>query len=184
MINVRRATVDDAAELVRLRGILFGLPDGSNDGNWREASQRILLRRLAEPSPTMAGFVVDQPLEPVSDRPAIMNPSSAETARWVRAVASSGNRLAAGAVGIVEERLGGPGNPHGLVGYMFNVATDPAHRRHGYARACTAALLEWFTTEGANTVDLRATATAEPLYASQGFVRTADPAMRLVRPPQ
>ncbi|MDY7090072.1 MAG: GNAT family N-acetyltransferase [Actinomycetota bacterium] len=174
MINVRRATVDDAAELVRLRGVLFGLPGGSRDSDWREASQRILVRRLAEPSPTMAGFVVDQPLEAVSDRPGIMDPSSGGT----------GNRLAACAVGVVEERLGGPGNPHGLVGYMFNVATDPAHRRLGYARACTAALLEWFTAEGAYTVDLRATATAEPLYASQGFVRTADPAMRLVRPPQ
>ncbi|GAB2607379.1 N-acetyltransferase [Paractinoplanes abujensis] len=157
MTNVRRATAEDAPELVRLRGVLFGLPDDSDQDGWREASRLILVRRLTAPSPTMAGFVVDQ---------------SPDTT----------GRLAASAVGIVEERLGGPGNPHGLVGYMFNVATDPAHRRHGYARACTAALLAWFTAEGAYTVDLRATPDAEPLYTSQGFARTADPAMRLTLP--
>ncbi|MBL7257726.1 GNAT family N-acetyltransferase [Paractinoplanes lichenicola] len=160
MINVRRATVEDAAELVRLRGLLFGIPAASNENGWRDASRQILVRRLSAASPTMAGFVVDQP------------------ERSLR----TGAALAASAVGIIEERLGGPGNPRGLVGYMFNVATDPAHRRHGYARACTAALLAWFAAEGAFVVDLKATSAAEPLYVSQGFVRTADPAMRLALP--
>ncbi|MCY1143471.1 GNAT family N-acetyltransferase [Actinoplanes sp. Pm04-4] len=153
MINARRATVDDAEELVRLRGVLFGVDDDSDDNGWRDAARGILLRRLAEEKPSMAGFVVDQP--------------------------DAGGRLAACAVGIVEERLGGPRNPHGLVGYMFNVATDPAHRRRGYARACTFALIEWFRAQGAGMVDLRASADGLPLYTSQGFVLTADPAMRL-----
>ncbi|MBM2616539.1 GNAT family N-acetyltransferase [Actinoplanes sp. LDG1-06] len=155
MIDVRRATTGDAAELVRLRGVLFGIAEDSDDDGWREASRQILIRRLAVPSPTMAGFVVDQP---------------------------DGAGLAASAVGIIEERLGGPGNPSGLVGYVFNVATDPGHRRSGYARACTDALLTWFRNQGIRTVDLRATAAAEPLYLSQGFRRTADPAMRLKLP--
>ena len=153
MINARRATAGDAAELVRLRGVLFGVPADSDEGGWREASRRILERRLVEPSPTMAGFVVDQP--------------------------AKGGLLAACAVGILEERLGVPHNPSGLTGYLFNVATDPDHRRRGYARACTTALLEWFRAQGAGAVDLRATADAEPLYLSQGFARTADPSMRL-----
>ncbi|MGK5681605.1 GNAT family N-acetyltransferase [Actinoplanes sp. URMC 104] len=153
MINARRATTDDATELVRLRGVLLGVADGSDEGGWREASRQILLRRLGSPAPTMAGFVVDQP--------------------------GGAGRLAACAVGILDERLGKPSNPGGLVGYMLNVATDPAHRRRGYARACTAALLEWFRSQGAGSVDLRATPDAEALYASQGFERTADPSMRL-----
>ncbi|WP_250037797.1 GNAT family N-acetyltransferase [Paractinoplanes maris] len=156
MIKARAATVDDAAELVRLRGVLFDVPDDSDDGGWRQAARQILLRRLAEPSPTMAGFVVDQPDHP--------------------------GRLAACAVGVLDERLGGPRNPQGLAGYMFNVATDPDHRRRGYARACTSALIAWFHTRGAGVVDLRASREGEPLYASQGFVHTKDPAMRLSLP--
>ncbi|GAB1646384.1 GNAT family N-acetyltransferase [Krasilnikovia sp. MM14-A1259] len=92
------------------------------------------------------------------------------------------NRLAACAVGTVETRLGGPGNPSGMTGYIFNVATDPAHRRRGYSRSCTTALLDWYRARGIVTVDLRATPEAEWLYRSLGFVRTPDPAMRLQLP--
>jgi len=157
MIDVRRATVDDAAELVRLRGVLFGVPTDSDEGGWRQPSRQILERRLAEESPTMAGFLVDQP------------PGAA---------AGDQGRLAACAVGIVEERLGKPHNAHGLTGYVFNVATDPEHRRRGYARACVTALLDWFRSQGCGAADLRASPDAEPLYTSLGFVRTSDPAMR------
>lgn len=78
-----------------------------------------------------------------------------------------------------EERLSSPGNPEGLFGYVFNVATDPAHRRRGYSRACVTALVDWYRERGVGIVDLRASAAAEPLYASLGFVRAGDPAMRL-----
>ncbi|WP_250003521.1 GNAT family N-acetyltransferase [Actinoplanes sp. M2I2] len=156
MIDVRMATVDDAAELVRLRGVLFGVADDSDEGGWRDVARQTLLRRLAESTPTMVGFVVDHPDAP--------------------------GRLAACAVGILEERLGGPRNPSGLAGYVFNVATDPAHRRRGYARACMSALIEWFRVRGAGVIDLRASSEGEPLYASQGFRRTSDPAMRLSVP--
>ncbi|MCO8269731.1 GNAT family N-acetyltransferase [Actinoplanes sp. TRM 88003] len=156
MINARRATVDDADELVRLRGVLFGVGDDSDEHGWRDPARRILLRRLAEPEPTMAGFVVDQP--------------------------GHEGRLAACAVGILEERLGGPRNPQGRVGYMFNVATDPEHRRQGHARACTSALIAWFHAQGAGLVDLRASDDGLSLYTSQGFILTKDPAMRLTLP--
>ncbi|WP_127500797.1 GNAT family N-acetyltransferase [Actinoplanes solisilvae] len=152
MINARRATVDDAVELVRLREVLMGVRSDENTTGWQESSRQILRRRLAGPAPTMAGFVVDQP--------------------------DGTGRLAACAVGIIEERLGAPRNPQGLTGYVFNVATDPAQRRRGYARACTVALLDWFRSEGVGAVDLRATAEAEPLYASLGFARVTDPSMR------
>lgn len=127
-----------------------------DDGPWREYAQGTLERRLAEAEPTLAAFVVTQPDTP--------------------------GRLAACAVGTVEARLGGPGNPSGLTGYVFNVATDPAHRRLGYSRSCTTALLNWYRSQGIVTVDLRATPAAEPLYRSLGFVRTPDPAMRLHLP--
>ena len=151
-MSARPATPDDADELVRLRAIMlqsFTDPSTWND-EWRSPARDTLRRRLTGSS--MAAFVVDRP---------------------------DGTGLAACAVGIVEERLGGPGNPSGRVGYVFNVSTDPSHRRRGYSRACMEALLEWFRSRGVGTADLRASADGEPLYTDLGFVRTSDPAMRM-----
>ena len=81
--------------------------------------------------------------------------------------------------GLEDRRLPGPRDPVGLRGYVYNVATDPAYRRRGFSRACMTAVLEWFAERAVHLVDLRA-ADGEPLYASLGFVRTPDPAMRLI----
>jgi GNAT superfamily N-acetyltransferase len=153
-MSARPAIPDDADELVRLRAVMlqtFGNPATWND-DWRPFSRESLRRRLTGPDSSMAAFVVDRP---------------------------DGSGLAACAVGIIEERLGNPSNPAGLVGYVFNVSTDPSHRRRGYARACMEALLEWFRSRGVGLVDLRASADGEPLYSDLGFTRTPDPAMRL-----
>jgi ribosomal protein S18 acetylase RimI-like enzyme len=64
---------------------------------------------------------------------------------------------------------------------VFNVATDPDQRRRGYSRACMEQLMGWFERRGVTKVDLKASPEGEPLYASLGFARTADPAMRLRR---
>ncbi|MFG1741954.1 hypothetical protein ACGFLT_28385 [Micromonospora chalcea] len=56
---------------------------------------------LAEPDPWPAAFVVDAP---------------------------GGASLAACAVGTVELRLGGPDDPNGPAGYVFDVSADPAMR--------------------------------------------------------
>jgi GNAT superfamily N-acetyltransferase len=81
--------------------------------------------------------------------------------------------------GTLEYRIGGPGNPHGRVGHVFSVATDPDARRRGYARACMELLLDWYRERGAGHVPLNASREAEPLYASLGFTRDRDPSMRL-----
>ncbi|MBG0568247.1 GNAT family N-acetyltransferase [Actinoplanes sp. NEAU-A11] len=121
--------------------------------DWREPARRSLVRRLGEPEPTLAAFVADRP---------------------------DGTGLAACVVGLIEERLGNPRNPTGLAGYVFSVATDPDMRRRGYSRACMTALLDWFRSRGVGVADLRASPDGEPLYAALGFVRTPDPAMRLL----
>lgn len=147
----RPATAADAEELVRLRAVLLtSMRPDSWDDDWREPARQSLRDRLG--SPTLAAFVVDRP---------------------------GGPGLAACAVGTIEHRLGGPGDPGGRAGYVFSVATDPDQRRRGYSRACVTALLDWFAGHGIRKVDLRASAEAEPLYRSLGFVRTHDPAMRL-----
>ncbi|MFC7548906.1 GNAT family N-acetyltransferase [Plantactinospora sp. GCM10030261] len=155
MAEVRIATIADATELVRLRAVMLASMDGREpDGDeWRQAALATLRSRLGEPEPTMTAFVVDHP--------------------------EHAGRLAACAVGTVEHRLGGPNNPTGRVGYVFNVSTDPDQRRRGYSRQCVTALLDWFRHQDIRKIDLRATEEAEPLYRSLGFVRTRDPAMRL-----
>ncbi|MFD9720038.1 GNAT family N-acetyltransferase [Streptomyces sp. NPDC059076] len=153
MSRIRRATPADAEELIRLRKVMldsYGSPDP--DGRWISVAIADLRRRLAPVDADLAAFVAER--------------------------AESG-ALAACAVGSVERRLGSPGNPGGTNGHLFSVATDPDMRRRGLSRGCVEALLDWFRERGLTRVELRASPEAEPLYASLGFVRTPDPAMRL-----
>ena len=157
MTLVRRATPDDAEELLRLRQVMIdSMPGANTDAGWQSASLSTVTGRLADPDGGFAAFVVDHPDRP--DRP---------------------GALAALVVGTVEYRIGRAGNPHGRVGFVFSVATDPDARRRGYARACMEALVEWFQEQGVGQIDLTASPEAEPLYVSLGFTRQPDPFMRL-----
>lgn len=153
MSAARRAVPGDAEELVRLRQVMEeSLSGPATDLGWRPAAVATLRDRLGDPDGTMAAYVVDRP---------------------------GGPGLAACAVGTIEHRLGSSANPRGTTGYVFSVATDDDQRRRGHSRACMEGLLDWFRAHGVRRVDLRASPEAEPLYASLGFARTPDPAMRL-----
>ncbi|TXS54994.1 GNAT family N-acetyltransferase [Streptomyces sp. t39] len=153
MSIARPAVTGDAEELVRLRTVMLESVRGAPlaDTGWQPLAAASLRERLGDPDGSLAAFVVPRP----------------------------GGGLAACAVGTVERRLGGPDNPQGTTGYVFSVATDEDMRRRGYSRACMEGLLGWFRGRGVRRVDLRASEHGEPLYASLGFVRTPDPAMRL-----
>ncbi|MGW6911042.1 GNAT family N-acetyltransferase [Streptomyces sp. NPDC054940] len=154
MSLVRRATPEDAEEVLRLRQVMIdSLPGGDGSTEWHTESLPALRGKLGEPGGDFAAFVVDHP-----DRP---------------------QALASLVVGTVDYRIGKAGNPHGLAGYVFSVATDPGARRRGYARACMDELLAWLREQGAGQVMLTASAEAEPLYASLGFVHKPDPTMIL-----
>ncbi|MGW1496520.1 GNAT family N-acetyltransferase [Streptomyces sp. NPDC002402] len=162
MSLARRATPDDADELVRLRKVMQDSYLGPNpDVSWQPAATETLRRELADPDGDLTAFVVERP------------------GGLAACVVERPGGLAACVVGTIEYRLGGPGNPHGVSGYVFSVATDADLRRRGYSRACMEALLGWFRERGVRKIDLRASADGEPLYTSLGFVRTPDPAMRL-----
>ncbi|MFI2610209.1 GNAT family N-acetyltransferase [Kitasatospora sp. NPDC018619] len=149
MIEVRPAVPADAPELVRLRNLMFeAMPSMAalaGPGPWQATAEQVLRERLAVPAEelTMPTFVVDDP-----DRP---------------------GRLAACAVGTLEQRLPSPGNPDGLFGFVFNICTDPGHRLRGYARACTEALLDWFDDRRTGRIDLHASSDGAALYRSLGF---------------
>ncbi|MDQ0602176.1 ribosomal protein S18 acetylase RimI-like enzyme [Streptomyces canus] len=153
MSLVRRAGAEDAGEVLRLRQVMIDSMAGADPSTqWHAESLPVLKGRLADPDGDFAVFVVDHPERPGA---------------------------AAMAAGTLEYRIGRADNPHGRVGYVFSVATDPDARRRGYARACMTELLVWLRERGATQVDLNASADAEPLYASLGFVRKPDPSMRL-----
>ncbi|MDN0194474.1 GNAT family N-acetyltransferase [Streptomyces sp. S.PNR 29] len=155
MSLVRRALPKDAEEVMRLRQVMIDSmsAEGPSSAEWHAESLPTLRARLAEPDGEFAAFVVGHPERP--------------------------ERLAALAAGTLEYRIGRAGNPHGRIGYVFSVATDPDARRRGYARACMEALLEWFRERGAGYVMLTASPDAEPLYESMGFRRDPAPSMRL-----
>nr|WP_240942955.1 GNAT family N-acetyltransferase [Planosporangium thailandense] len=146
-------------------------------GPWRDTAVQILRTRLVDPDGALAAFVVDAPDRDAPDRDAPDRDAPDGDGQGRPA------SLAACVVGLVEQRLPSPANPTGEVGYVFSVATDPDHRRRGYARACMQRLLAWFSHRGVTQIDLRASTDGEPMYRSLGFERTRDPAMRLVLPP-
>ena len=158
MIDVRRAGVADAAELLRLRQLMWTSLDGAapEPGPWQQDSMDMLVRRLTEPRPSLAAFVVPEP--------------------------GSNGALVSCAMGAIEHWLPGPRNPSGMVGHVHSVSTDPRHRRRGYSRACMSAMLGWFREQGVTSVTLNASRQGEPLYASLGFVRGSDPTMWIYLP--
>jgi ribosomal protein S18 acetylase RimI-like enzyme len=138
-MGLRRATPDDADDLVRLRQVMYDAMDVDHtDPGWAAECARVLRAGLAGGS--MAAYVVED-----------------------------GGRIVACGVGMVEQRLPGPRNPRGRHGHVQSMATDPDARRRGYAREVFGALLEWFAEQGVPSVDLHATPYGEPLYRSYGF---------------
>jgi GNAT superfamily N-acetyltransferase len=152
--TIRRATADDAFEVLRLRQVMIDSMEGADRStDWHTASLPALRKQLGAPDPSFVAFVADHPERP--------------------------GRLCSLACGTLEYRIGSPANPQGLYGYVFSVATDSDQRRRGLARAGMQALLEWFRERGATTIDLGASPEAEPLYLSMGFRRKSSPVLRL-----
>jgi ribosomal protein S18 acetylase RimI-like enzyme len=154
--TVRRAGVADAAELTRLRVVMFedmGRDPALFDAAWRRRCTEQFAARLADRE-RFAAFVVDWP-------------------------GGRGCGLAACAAGWVNDHLVGAYNPIGRIGYLANVSTDRDCRRRGHALAVTRALLDWLRGTGIGAVDLHATPEAEPLYRSLGFADPVDRALTL-----
>ena len=144
----------DAPEVVRLRGVMLTAMRGPEAAAPGPWVEASVARvRRWVDDPDVAIMVVDRP-----------------------------GGLAACAIGTVEYSLGDPHNPEGVRGQVFNVATDPDHRRRGHGHACLVAVLSWFDGRYVPVVDLTATAEGEPLYRDLGFVTRTRPAMRRVLP--
>ena len=153
-LRLRRATVHDVQALVHLRSLMFssmGSDVGGQDAPWRVAAASWFREQLDRPE-QFAGFVIEHPDEGV----------------------------VSAALGSCDLRAASPHNLSGAHGRVFNICTEPDHRRRGYGRACLNALLAWFDTDTAvRAVDLNATPDGAGMYRSAGFGEPRFPSMQL-----
>jgi GNAT superfamily N-acetyltransferase len=140
---VRRASVEDAWELTRLRRVMLKNFQDIRDDLWEYACKDAFEQALADPDGMIQAFVVD-----AGDFP---------------------GKLAACSVGLIEQRLPSPDNHSGLIGYIQSVSTDPDYRRRGYARAAVEATLEWLDSCGVPKTELTASSMGDDLYRELGF---------------
>jgi GNAT superfamily N-acetyltransferase len=96
---------------------------------------------------------------------------------WV-AVADGGEVGAGGGL-IVIPWPPGPISLDARCGFIFNVYTEPAHRKRGLARRVMEAIHEYCRAEGVERVVLNASAFGKPLYDAIGYVVTNEPMMRM-----
>jgi len=153
-VRPRRATEQDVAALVHLRSLMFSSMGSAVDGQdavWRVASAEWLREQLTRPL-QFAGFVMEHPTDGV----------------------------VCAALGSCDARAPSPNDVSGSQGHVFNICTEPALRRRGYARACLGALLTWFHADtGVRVVHLNATPEGAIMYRAAGFREPAFPSMRL-----
>jgi len=148
-MRARPATVDDAAEVVRLAAVMYAsMGHDVSDPRWIEMATTQFRSRLGD---DLGVYVVDHP-----DR---------------RGLAASG-------AATVATRLSAPNNLQARAAYIQWVATDPDARSRGYGRAVMTAVVQWCKDQGAGVIELHATVAGEPLYRDLGFTDAGPIALR------
>src|SRR4030095_16353264 len=86
-----------------------------------------------------------------------------------------GGRRAGGA----DHPLGAPAPryPGRQLAFVYNVYTEPAHRRRGVARLLMDAIHAWCREHDVSSVALNASADGRPLYEAMGYVVAPSPMM-------
>jgi GNAT superfamily N-acetyltransferase len=87
-----------------------------------------------------------------------------------------GNVVAGGGI-VIAAWPGSPLNFEPKRAWILNIYVDPAHRRRGFARIITEALIDWCRSNGFQSVALHASEYGRPLYEKLGFTSTNE--MRL-----
>src|SRR5262249_34861686 len=77
----------------------------------------------------------------------------------------------------------GPRYPGDRLAFVYNVYTEPAHRRRGLARLVMDAIHGWCRDNGVASVALNASRDGQPLYESMGYVESLAPMMFLTLVP-
>ena len=121
--------------------------------------------------------------------PAEFEDMAAATELWLRHAIPAKTYLAWVAVTGTGEVVGGGGLivipwPPGPItmdprcGFVFNVYTQPQHRKQGLARRMMDAMHDYCRAEGIERVVLNASTYGKPLYDAMGYVVANEPMMR------
>ena len=73
----------------------------------------------------------------------------------------------------------GPRYAGDRLAFVYNVYTEPAHRRRGLARLIMETIHAWCRDEGIGSMALNASLDGRPLYEAMGYVESASPMMFL-----
>ena len=73
----------------------------------------------------------------------------------------------------------GPRYAGDRLAFVYNVYTEPAHRRRGLARLIMETIHAWCRDEGIGSMALNASSDGKPLYEAMGYAESASPMMFL-----
>jgi len=143
MYTIRRAIVDDIPVLVEFRGKMYGSMDASIDFDE--------IRGICEE----------------------YYESHMEDGSLVAWIAEDGDGTAVACVAASLYRLPPkPENPDGRYVYVFNLFTEPGHRRRGLAGRLLGETVDHARDIGVEHVTLHASEMGRPLFSSHGFVES------------
>lgn len=77
----------------------------------------------------------------------------------------------------------GPRYAGNRIAYVYNVYTDPTHRRRGLARLIMDTMQRWCRGQGIASMALNASADGQPLYEAMGYAVSPAPMMFLTLAP-
>jgi GNAT superfamily N-acetyltransferase len=148
--TLRPATLADADTLVRHRLAMFAAIGSQYDAVELDGAFRAWLAQLM--------------------------PSGAYRA-WL--VETGAGAVAAGAGITVVPWPPGPRDPGERLAFVYNVYTEPAHRRRGLGRLLMDAIHAWCRANGVRSVALNASRDGQRLYQALGYIESPAPMMLL-----
>ena len=147
--TIRPATISDIPHIVEHRERMFREMGIPAEFNDMKAATDLWLRH-AIPSKTYLGWIAES----------------------LQGEVASGSGL------IVIPWPQGPMTMDPRCGFVFNVYTQPQHRKQGLGRRLMDAMHDWCRAEGIERVVLNASTFGKPLYDQMGYVVADEPMMR------
>ena len=148
--RIRAATLDDADALVRHRLGMFTDMGVPLDAPALDCAFRTWLAEMM-PAGTYRAWLVED------DAGAIAAGGGITILPWPPGPRDMGNRLA----------------------FVYNVYTEPAHRRRGLARLIMETIQAWCGEHGVSSIALNASRDGQPLYQALGYSESPSPMMFL-----
>jgi len=146
--RVREATLDDADVLVRHRIAMFTDMGRKFDAAALDAAFRVWLAEQV-PAGVYRAWLVE------ADDGSVAGGGGISILPWPPGPSDAGDRIA----------------------IVYNVYTEPAHRRRGLARLIMNAIHAWAADHGIASVALNASRDGQPLYESMGYRLAPNPMM-------